>query len=99
MSLPAPLNIISRHSPLSVIARLDRAIHHFMSCFSDAPVEPEYDNNKGHYFLVYVIARHFPLSVIARLDRIIHYFLSRFLGYSGYAFGIFNLQNKNYLLR
>jgi len=70
-----------------------------MSCFSDAPVEPEYDNNKGHYFLVCVIARHFPLSVIARLDRAIHYFLSRFLGYSGYAFGIFNLQNKNYLLR
>ena len=37
--------------------------------------------------------------VMLRLDRAIHYFLSRFLGYSGYAFGIFNLQNKNYLLR
>ena len=29
--------VIARHFPLSVIARLDRAIHHFMSCFSDAP--------------------------------------------------------------
>ena len=107
-----PLSVIARtpqrhfptlsplcHYTISVIARLDRAIHHFMSCFSDAPVKPEYDNNKGHYFLVYVIARHSPLSVIARLDRAIHYFLSRFLGYSGYAFGIFNLQNKNYLLK
>jgi len=31
---------------LSVIARLDRAIHHFMSCFSDTPVKPEYDREK-----------------------------------------------------
>ena len=41
-----PLNIIFRRSSLSVIARLDRAIHHFMSCLSDAPVEPEHDRNK-----------------------------------------------------
>ena len=45
-SLPAPLNIIFRRSSLLVIVRLDRAIHHFMSCLSDAPAEPEYDRNK-----------------------------------------------------
>ena len=64
-------NVLVRLDSFSVIARLDRAIHHFMSCFSDAPVEPEHDRNKGHYFLVCVIAQHFPLSVIARLDRAI----------------------------
>ena len=110
-SLPGFLffNVITRRCPflslpdfffIYVIARLDRAICLSPpSDFPDTPVKPEYDNNKGHYSLVCVISQHFPLSVIARLDRAIHYFLSRFLGYSGYAFGIFNLQNKNYLLR
>ncbi len=60
----------------------------------------EYDNKKTSLPApLNIIFRRSSLSVIARLDRAIHYFLSRFLGYSGYAFGIFNLQNKNYLLR
>ncbi len=72
---PHPLTSLPDFFFIYVIARLDRAIHHFMSRFSDTPVKPEYDNNKGHYFLVCVIARHSPLSVIARLDRAIQQFI------------------------
>jgi hypothetical protein len=68
--LPSPpgflfFNVITRRCPflslpdfffIYVIARLDRAICLSPpSDFPDTPVKPEYDNNKGHYFLVCVI--------------------------------------------
>ena len=165
MSLPAPLNIIFRRSSLSVIARLDREIHHFMSCLSDAPVKPEHDWVEWQYHFptlspfchcptwsgnppLYVLFFRYSGQAGAWLGGIsfsdIFPFLSLpdligqsvcgcgclVLGYSGqagvwqgkkgagvwqkqkgnnsgkkpeyeviYAFGIFNLQNKNYLLK
>ena len=55
MSLPASLNVIARRSPLSVILRLDRIIHYFLSRFrilrssrimTGKKKVPEHDRNK-----------------------------------------------------
>ena len=86
--------VIARRFPLSVIARLDRAIpcrrlHSF-----------GYSGQAGAWLggITISFSDIFPFQSLPDLigQSIIFYLV---LGYSGYAFGIFNLQNKNYLLR